>query len=75
MDSFIDFSKEDLKFIKDTNPELYEQLQRNKKSSTKLKSKSVMRVENPELYYQLYPLLSVIYGLFLPLCSQTNSTP
>ena len=48
------YSKEDLKFIKETNPELYEQLQRNKKGSTKLKSKSVMRVENPELYYQLY---------------------
>ena len=48
------YSREDLKYIKETNPEFYDQLQRNKKVSTKTKNKQLMRTENPELYYQLY---------------------
>jgi len=52
------YSPEDLKYIKETNPELYKQIQENKKLSKsggkKKMSKSEMKRTNPEMYYQIY---------------------
>jgi len=50
------FSAEDLKFIKETNPELYQTIQRQKRlNSGKGQTKSEMKRDNPGLYYSLYP--------------------
>jgi len=50
------YSPEDLKYIKQTNPDLYNQIQENKKlkKSSKKMSKSEMKRTNPEMYYQIY---------------------
>ena len=50
------YSSDDLKRIKKDNPEMYEQIQQNKKlnkKGTKM-SKSEMKIQNPEMYEQIY---------------------
>ena len=50
------YSSDDLKRIKEDNPEMYEQIQQNKKlkkKGTKM-SKSEMKIQNPEMYEQIY---------------------
>ncbi len=50
------YSPEDMKYIKQTNPDLYNQIQENKKlkNSSKKMSKSEMKRTNPEMYEQIY---------------------
>jgi len=50
------FSPEDMKIIKETDPELYKILQEQKRlqSGNKLMPKAQMKREQPELYYSLY---------------------
>ena len=52
----VSYSREDMKYIKETNPEMYEQIQQNKKlkKSNKKMSKSEMKRTNPEMYDQIY---------------------